>query len=247
MSIGYTELTESGIKQAIGLIVDLDERSGDALDETFAEMRATLDLVLSVADRTIAAGQVRLIYDPWTTFASSGTEFCSCAFRLPTSVIQSVDLVQLVETGTASASSSGIPLAGFPNFLDNAANSAAVEGILASGGGEDWFGTLAGLSAAVPAGILADFVIEVTLQPGMTIIDLATALAADGANRVFSDEATAAGIPMQAGHGGFVGVDMAGGVPALGKWGLAVMVVVMLSTALFILRRKQKNAPLMIT
>ncbi len=199
--------------------------------------------VTEVTGFTIAAGQVRLIYDPWTTFASSGTEFCSCAFRLPTSVIQSVDLVQLVETGTASAVSSGTPLAGFPNFLNNAANSAAVEGILASGGGEDWFGTLAGLSAAVPAGILADFVIEVTLQPGMTIIDLATALAADGANRVYSDEATPAGIPMQAGHGGFVGVDMSGGVPVptMGEWGLAVLAVVMLSTALFILRRKHKK------
>lgn len=174
---------------------------------------------------------VTLIFDPWTTFASSSTQFCSCAFRFPTALIESIDAVRLVESGTDTV------ITGFGTWTANTTTSADVESQLGAGTGNEWFGFLNDLSASVTGDVPADFQVDVTLKAGITLGDLSAAYMADGASRVFSDEADSSGMPTGA-HGGFVNAQVPM-VPALSPMGLAVLGLLLMAViAVAIVRRR---------
>lgn len=178
--------------------------------------------------------QITLVFDPWTSFAATQTQFCACAFRFPTNLIDSIDDVRIVQTGTNT------PIAGFFTWNQNATTSAEVESLIGSGAGDDWFGFLNDLSGAIPAGNLADFRVDVTLQPGVTLQDLQNEFAADGSNRVFTDEADANGHLLGT-HGGFT--DVSGIIPTVSEWGLIVMGLLLLTAGTVVIRRLQVRRP----
>lgn len=175
---------------------------------------------------------VKLIFDPWTTFGSASTQFCTCAFRFPTALIDTIDAVRLVETGTNT------PIAGFGTWVVNANTSADVEALVGAGAGNGWFGFLNDLGAAVSPGTAADFQVDVTLKTGVTLSDLMTAL--DGQDVVFSDEGNATGNPIGT-HQGFVTANVAQGIPALGNWGTVVLLLTLLGVAL-IFRKTRRTS-----
>ena len=175
---------------------------------------------------------VTLIFDPWTTFASDPNMFCTAAFRFPTAMIDTIDHVSLVETGTDTL------VAGFGSWDPNATTSSDVEAMVAAGAGNAWFGFLNDLGASVSSGVEADFQVDVTLESGVTLSELMAAL--DGESVVFSDEGNASGNPIGT-HPGFVTVQLLSSVPALDYWGTAVLLLTLLGIAL-IFRRTRRTS-----
>lgn len=175
---------------------------------------------------------ITLIFDPWETFASNDTQFCNCAFRFPTSLIDTIDDVRFCETGTDTL----VP--GFGPWTSNVVTSGAVDGILPAAPGEEWFGFFSDLSGAVSAGTLADFQVDITLMPGVTVQDLRDAL--DLESIVFSDESASDGDPMGT-HQGFTNGSFP--VPAVSDWGILVMVLLTLTAGAVVFRRL-RNRPM---
>jgi hypothetical protein len=178
---------------------------------------------------------VTLIFDPWTTFASDDTQFCSCGFRFPTALIDSLDEVRFVETGTDTL------VTGFDAWPFNATTSAEIEAVLGAGSGNEWFGFLNDLSANVPSDIEADFQVDVTLSAGVTLADLISWFNQNKDNVVFSDEANSSGVPLDT-HQGFVGLgDVLVPVPAVSYLGMMLLIVLMLAAAKVVINRRRAS------
>lgn len=184
--------------------------------------------------------RIRLVFDPWTTISTDSSQFCSCGFRFPTAVIDTIDEVRLVETGTNNL------ISGFAaTWASNATTSAEIENILGTGAGDDWFGFLNDLGSSVTADTEADFQVDVTLNADVTVDGLFTTLDADRENLVFSDEANSSGVPLGT-HQGFVDVSKIVGpppVPTVSEWGLVVMtLIVFVGGTMMLGRRKVAGA-----
>lgn len=176
---------------------------------------------------------ITLIFDPWTTFASDDTQFCNCAFRFPTSLIDTVDDVRFCETGT------DILVPGFGPWTANVITSGAVEGLAPAGAGNEWFGFFSDLTGAVSAGTLGDFQVDLTLMPGVTLQDLQSDMVSGLDGIVFSDESESDGMPMDT-HQGFT--DATFDVPAVSDWGLLVMVLLTLTAGAVVFRRLRSRS-----
>ena len=170
-------------------------------------------------------------YDPWSTFGSTASQYCACAFRFPTATIDSVQQVSLVETGTST------PIPGF-NWSFNTVTGADVESLLGAGAGEQWWGFLSDQSLIVPEGTGVDFRVQATLKPG---VDGTQALAsmANGSQRVYTDEGNSDGTLADS-HGGFVST-FQGVIPTLSQWGLILLTALILGSGLLILRRRRSQ------
>lgn len=175
---------------------------------------------------------VTLVFDPWTTFETDTNKSCACAFRFPTAMIETIDDVRLVETGTDT------PIPGF-SWAPNTTTSDAVEALSGAGAGNGWLGFLSGISENVEAGIEADFQVDITLKASVTKKDLITALDEDGNSRVFTDEGNSDGT-LTGNHAGFVDVEVAL-VPTVSEWGLVAMVLLTLTAGTVVLGRRRRR------
>lgn len=181
--------------------------------------------------------QVRLVFDPWTTTAAGPGDFCASAFRLPPSIVASINAVRLAETGTNTT------ITQFSWAADND-TTGAVEALMASGPDDDWFGFSSGISAALSAGTSVDFQVDVTLQAGMTHNDLVKHYGTMGATlqkRAFSDKANPNGTPMNV-HQAFIDL-LRVNVPTMSEWGMAAMALAVLCGAPIVIRRKRVATP----
>jgi hypothetical protein len=156
----------------------------------------------------LAAGppvQLRLVFDPWTTYASGPGSTCGVAISLDTSLVASVDAVRLLQHGTTT------PVTGAgTGWIANATLAAAVPNPPPAG--EAWFAFTNTTGVAVPAGVDADFEFDMTLQLGVMPGDVLEFLGrgTGGGNAVFSDETDGSGMPLLT-HDGFTDIrDIAG-------------------------------------
>jgi hypothetical protein len=171
---------------------------------------------------------ITLVYDPWLTFGTMNTS-CAAAFQLPMDIIDTVDAVRLVETGTDTL------IAGFGPWNPNATTEAAVEALHPAGAGNQWFGFLNTLAGTVPANVPADFQVDVTLKPGETLDTLSAALCPRHPERVFTDEANANGTLMGT-HEGLTAAQQLE-CPAVSQWGVGVLVLLVLTAGTIVVRR----------
>jgi hypothetical protein len=145
--------------------------------------------------------RVILVFDPWTTFGSTKEDYCACGFRYPTDQIETINSIQLVETGSVTIDyPTGNPIPGF-EWTSNTTTKNAIEA-LGTGTGNDWIGFLSDMNTDVAGDIPADFRIDVTLKPDVTVDDLADSFRSDGSSRMYTDKGNADG-SLTGKHGGF--------------------------------------------
>ena len=142
--------------------------------------------------------KVKIVYDSWSTFGAGASQFCSCAFKLPTGLIETVDQVRFTASGT------DILIPGFDSWSANSTTTSEVTAMSTSAlPGFSWFGFSNNLSGVVTSGVASDFQVLATLKPGVTVDDLVDELSSATTEAAFADEASSIGIPLGT-EGGFV-------------------------------------------
>jgi len=165
--------------------------------------------------------RIFLVFDPWLTFGTAPTDFCACGFKLPNGVIDTVDGVALVETGTSTV----IP--GF-NFVADTDTSTDIEALINSGPSATWAGFSSDQSLSIPPDVSADLRVEATLLPGVSVNDLFNAFNGISlTNAVYTDEANPDGT-LAGTHGGATAVSTVI-IPTVQEWGLALMFLLMVA------------------